>query len=34
MDCYLDSRGALGGILLIWDRRAVDKIGVCGGVYC
>jgi hypothetical protein len=33
--CYLASRGAAGGILLMWDRRVVEKVEiVCGGVCC
>lgn len=27
--CYLPSSGASGGILLIWDKRVVEKIEVC-----
>jgi len=31
--CYLDSRGYSKGILLIWDKRVVEKIDECvGGV--
>jgi hypothetical protein len=26
---YLGSRGASRGILLMWDRRVVEKLGVC-----
>jgi hypothetical protein len=29
---YLGSRGALGGILLMWDRRVVEKIECVGEV--
>jgi hypothetical protein len=29
--CYLGSRGASGGILLMWDRRVVEKIEDCVG---
>jgi endonuclease/exonuclease/phosphatase family metal-dependent hydrolase len=32
--CYLASRGAAGGILIMWDRRIVEKIDVCGRVRC
>lgn len=32
--CYLTSRAASGRILLIWDRRVVEKIKECWGVYC
>jgi exonuclease III len=28
---YVASNGALGGILLMWDRRAVSKVEVCQG---
>jgi hypothetical protein len=31
--CCLDSRGALGGILIMWDTRVVEKIEMCGGVH-
>lgn len=27
--CCLDSRGSSGGILLVWDRRVVEKIEEC-----
>jgi hypothetical protein len=27
--CYLGSLGAFGGILLMWDRRVVEKIKDC-----
>jgi hypothetical protein len=34
--CHMDSRGALGGILLMWDRRAVLGLilvwQICGGL--
>jgi len=30
--CYLGSRGAFGGIWLMWDRRVVEKIEACGGI--
>jgi hypothetical protein len=29
--CFLGSRGASGGILLMWDRRAVHKLEDCEG---
>jgi hypothetical protein len=29
--CHVDSRGALGDILLIWDRKAVSRIDYCLG---
>jgi exonuclease III len=29
--CHVDSRGASGGILLMWDRRVVSKIDSCVG---
>jgi hypothetical protein len=29
--CFLGSRGALGGILLMWDRRVVKKLEDCVG---
>jgi hypothetical protein len=29
--CHVDSRGASGGILLMWDRRAVSRIDSCLG---
>jgi hypothetical protein len=31
--CHVDSRGASGGILLMWDRRVVDKIDCCLGSF-
>jgi hypothetical protein len=31
--CHVDSIGASGGILLMWDRRVVTKIEVCLGNY-
>jgi hypothetical protein len=31
--CYLGSSGASGGILLMWDRRVVEKIEECVGRY-
>jgi hypothetical protein len=31
--CHVDSCGASGGILLMWDRRLVSKIGDCLGNY-
>jgi exonuclease III len=30
--CHVDSIGASGGILLMWDRRVVTKIEVCLGI--
>lgn len=27
--CYLGSRGASGGILLLWDKRVVEKVEDC-----
>jgi hypothetical protein len=27
--CYLDSRGALGGVLIMWDKNMVEKINEC-----
>jgi hypothetical protein len=29
--CHVDSRGASGGILIMWDRRAVSRTDVCIG---
>jgi hypothetical protein len=29
--CYVASIGALGGILLMWDRRVVTKVDTCVG---
>jgi hypothetical protein len=29
--CCVDSRGASGGILIMWDRRAVSRIETCMG---
>jgi hypothetical protein len=29
--CYLPSSEAFGGILLMWDRRVVEKFEACGG---
>jgi hypothetical protein len=29
--CCLDSSGASGGVLIIWDRRVVEKIDECVG---
>jgi hypothetical protein len=35
VDWYcLDSRVALGGVLIIWGRRVVEKIDECGGAPC
>jgi hypothetical protein len=31
--CFVASKGALGGILFMWDRRVVTKIEVCVGDY-
>jgi len=31
--CCLDSRGAFGGILIMWDRRVVEKIDECVGEF-
>jgi exonuclease III len=31
--CYLGSQGASGGILLMWDRRVVEKMEVCVGCF-
>jgi hypothetical protein len=31
--CHVDSRGASGGILLMWDRRVVSRIDTCMGRY-
>jgi exonuclease III len=30
--CCLDSSGASGGILIMWDKRVVEKVDVCVGV--
>jgi hypothetical protein len=30
---YLDSSGASGGILIMWDTRVVEKVDVCVGAY-
>jgi hypothetical protein len=30
--CYLDSRGASNGVLIMWDRRVVEKIDECVGI--
>jgi hypothetical protein len=32
--CSLNSRGASSGVLYMLDRLAVEKIDLCGGVYC
>lgn len=32
--CYLGSRGASRGILLMWHMRVVEKIECGGGIYC
>jgi len=29
----LDSRGALGGVLIMWDRRVVEKVDECVGEF-
>ena len=29
--CHVDSRGASGGILIMWDRRAISRTDVCMG---
>jgi exonuclease III len=31
--CCLDSIGALGGILIMWDKKVVEKVDECVGVY-
>jgi hypothetical protein len=31
--CYMGARGASGGILILWERRVVEKMDVCGGRY-
>jgi hypothetical protein len=31
--CCLDSSGASGGILIMWDNRVVEKVDVCVGAY-
>jgi exonuclease III len=31
--CFVAAEGALGGILLMWDRKVVSKIDVCIGSY-
>jgi len=31
--CYSASRGAFGGILVMWDRRVVEKIYDCVGEF-
>jgi hypothetical protein len=31
--CCLDSKGALGGVLIMWDRRIVEKIDECMGEF-
>jgi hypothetical protein len=31
--CCLDSCGASGGILIMWDKRVVEKVDVCVGVF-
>ena len=31
--CCLDSNGALGGILIMWDNRVVEKVEDCVGAY-
>jgi hypothetical protein len=31
--CCLDSSGASGGILIMWDKRVVEKVDVCLGVF-
>jgi exonuclease III len=31
--CCLDSNGASGGILIMWDNRVVEKVDVCLGVF-
>ena len=30
--CCLDSRGVVGGVLIMWDRRVVEKIDECGAI--
>ena len=32
--CYSPSRGSSGGILVMWDRRVLEKIEECWGVFC
>jgi exonuclease III len=31
--CYMEASGASGGILLMWDRRVVEKVEECVGRY-
>jgi hypothetical protein len=31
--CYMEASGVLGGILLMWDRRVVEKVEECVGRY-
>lgn len=31
--CYTTSKGAFSGILLMWDRRVVEKIKKCVGEF-
>jgi exonuclease III len=31
--CCLDSNGALGGILIMWNNRVVEKVEECVGAY-
>jgi hypothetical protein len=31
--CCLDSRGASSGVLIMWDRRVVEKINECVGEF-
>jgi len=31
--CCLDASGASGGILILWDKRVVEKVDVCVGVF-
>jgi len=31
--CFLDTSGALGGIVLMWDMRVVEKVKECVGEY-
>jgi exonuclease III len=31
--CYMETSGASGGILIMWDRRAMEKVDECVGRY-
>jgi hypothetical protein len=33
VDWCLDSKVASGDVLIIWDRKVVEKINECGGIH-